>query len=229
MNTTEFSNEFDVLLSSFTTGNSIVLDEYEKSVFLTQAQEQIVIELYTGKYDGLSFEREEEIRRYLSSIVQTYTTTQQVSGLTGLSKESVFFALPVDCWYITYEAVTLKDDSNSCIDGKEILTIPTTQDEFGRIKNNPFRGPSDRRALRLDVNNNTVEVVSKYPIDTYILRYVAQPSPIVLRDFTDVTVNGVSTTTECKLHEALHKVILDRAVKIALMSKAMYATKEENK
>nr|DAU83982.1 MAG TPA: hypothetical protein [Crassvirales sp.] len=39
MNTTEFSNEFDVLLSSFTTGNSIVLDEYEKSVFLTQAQE----------------------------------------------------------------------------------------------------------------------------------------------------------------------------------------------
>lgn len=65
MDTIEFSNEFDVLLSSFTIGNSIVLDEYEKSVFLTQSQEQIVIELYNGRYSGLGFEKEEEIEDIL--------------------------------------------------------------------------------------------------------------------------------------------------------------------
>lgn len=54
----EFSNEFDTLLNSNnliseygepTNKQSIVLDEYEKSVFLTQAQEEIIIEFYTGK------------------------------------------------------------------------------------------------------------------------------------------------------------------------------------
>ena len=55
MSTEEFSNEFDVLIQSFTQnvkfGNtdSIAFTEYEKSVFLTKAQEQLVIELYNGK------------------------------------------------------------------------------------------------------------------------------------------------------------------------------------
>ena len=55
MSTEEFSNEFDVLIQSFTQsinfGNtdSIAFTEYEKSVFLTKAQEQLVIERYNGK------------------------------------------------------------------------------------------------------------------------------------------------------------------------------------
>ena len=78
MSTEEFSNEFDVLVQSFTQnvkfGNtdSIAFTEYEKSVFLTKAQEQIVIELYNGKnpYND-SFEKTEEIRRYLNFLVKT--------------------------------------------------------------------------------------------------------------------------------------------------------------
>ena len=54
MTTSEFSNAFDTLLSSYNTRadfgegaskREIVLDEYEKSVFLTQAQD-IVIKSY---------------------------------------------------------------------------------------------------------------------------------------------------------------------------------------
>lgn len=224
MDTIEFSNEFDVLLSSFTIGNSIVLDEYEKSVFLTQSQEQIVIELYNGRYSGLGFEKEEEIRRYLSNIVKTYETNKQLDELIGLSKYSVFYQLPKDCWYKTYEAVILKQDDNSCINQKNILVTPVTQDEFHRIMSNPYRGPSANRALRLDVNNNIVEIVSIYPIDRYLVRYLAQPSPIVLQDFTGVSVNDVSTKTECELDESLHRAILDRAVRLAITAKAQYVT-----
>ena len=52
MTTEEFSNEFDTLLNSYlVTGefgkvenlSTIKLDEYEKSVFLTRAQEEIII------------------------------------------------------------------------------------------------------------------------------------------------------------------------------------------
>ena len=48
MDLNEFSNNFDVLLNSFSEGNSIELDEYEKSIFLTTAQEELVLELYDG-------------------------------------------------------------------------------------------------------------------------------------------------------------------------------------
>lgn len=50
MNNAEFSNEFDTLLNSYNTAeSSIELDEYEKSVLLTKAQEDLIISIYTGK------------------------------------------------------------------------------------------------------------------------------------------------------------------------------------
>ena len=87
MTTEEFSNEFDTLLNSYALSPNkygmesspltIELDEYEKSVFLTKAQEDIVISLYNGKNPtGDSSEKTEEIRRYLSDLVKTYTTTK---------------------------------------------------------------------------------------------------------------------------------------------------------
>ena len=66
----EFSNEFDVLLNSYAANNPFgigqgltQLDEYEKSVLLTEAQESIVRDLYNGKLTGNGFESTEEQRR----------------------------------------------------------------------------------------------------------------------------------------------------------------------
>ena len=57
MTTKEFSDAIDSLLMP----HNITLDEYEKSLFLTQAQEQIVIELYSGRSNKVSsFESTEE-------------------------------------------------------------------------------------------------------------------------------------------------------------------------
>ena len=42
MTNEEFSNEFDVLYNSITSNQAPGLDEYEKSVFLTKAQSQLV-------------------------------------------------------------------------------------------------------------------------------------------------------------------------------------------
>ena len=43
MNTTEFSNEFDVLYNQVNSNQAPGLDEYEKSVFLTKAQDEVVL------------------------------------------------------------------------------------------------------------------------------------------------------------------------------------------
>lgn len=235
MTTEEFSNEFDTLLNSYSNvepfgkvPNTVEVDEYEKSVFLTNAQEEIVIDLYNGKNPFRdSFEKTEEIRRYLSDLIRTYTTSTKEEGYTGLSNKSIFFKLPEDLWFITYEAVNLKDDELGCMDGEGISVIPVTQDEYHRIKKNPFRGPNERRAIRLDLNEKVVEIVSKYNIDTYLVRYLARPRPIILSKLPDdLSINGVSDKTECELNPVIHRAILERAVKLAIRSKVPNTGKE---
>lgn len=239
MNTEEFSNEFDVLLNSYNPtegiGNSfsesgMKLDEYEKSVFLTKSQEDIILEVYSGKnIFNDSFERTEEIRRYLSPLIRTAVLVDKVSNLTGLSPNSVFYILPEDLWFITYEAAVLNDDSLGCLNGEEILVTPVTQDTYYRINKNPFRGPSKNRALRLDTDNNVVEIVSDYNIEKYLLRYLIKPKPIILLDLEEgLSINEVSIKTECELHPAIHRLILERAVKLAIISKLKLENKTSN-
>lgn len=234
MTTEEFSNEFDTLLNSYSkieefgkTPSTIELDEYEKSVFLTSAQEEIVIGMYNGKNPfGDSFERTEEIRRYLSDLIKTYTTDKKVE-YTGLSKSSVFFELPDDLWFITYESVNLKDDGLGCMSGENISVIPITQDEYHRIRKNPFRGANERRALRLDLSGKVVEIISKYNVESYLVRYLSRPAPIILTDLTDnLSINGISVKTECELNPVIHRAILERAVKLAIISRVPNTGKE---
>ena len=237
MTTSEFSNEFDVLINAYANNNAIgdnydknnlAFDEYEKSIFLTKAQEEIIIDLYNGKNPfGDSFEKTEEIRRYLSDLIKTYTTTDRKVGYTGLSKSSVFFELPDDLWFITYESVNLKDDRLGCMSGEDISVIPITQDEYHRIGKNPFRGANERKALRLDLSNKVVEIVSKYNVESYLVRYLSRPVPIILTNLADdLSINDISIKTECELNPVIHRAILERAVKLAIISKVPNTGKE---
>lgn len=235
MTTEEFSNEFDTLLNNYSTietfgktPNTMELDEYEKSVLLTKAQEEIVIGMYNGKNPfGDSFERTEEIRRYLSDLIKTYTTADKKVGYIGLSKSSIFFELPNDLWFITYESVNLKDNKLGCMSNENIPVIPITQDEYHRIRKNPFRGTNERRVLRLDLNGKVVEILSKYNVESYLVRYLSRPAPIILTDLTDtLSINDISVKTECELNPVIHRAILEKAVKLAIMSKVPNTGKE---
>lgn len=239
MKVKEFSDNFDILINSFGSKNdfgeqlsqTIALDEYEKSVFLTKAQEEIVISLYTGKNAyGDSFERTEEVRRYLANLIaevslEPITNTNGIP--LGIASTSKFFTLPDDLWFITYEAVKISDAK---CPNKDILQVfPTKQDEYHTIKDNPFRGLNDRRALRLDLSEGNVEIVCKYTVSKYYVRYIKKLPPIVLVDLPDdLKVGDEVNESECILHEALHQKILERAVSLALQSKG-YIGSRDNK
>lgn len=225
MTTEEFSNGFDTLINSYSSSepsglsqSPLSFDEYEKSIFLTKAQEEIVEGLYTGKALGDSFEDTEQLRRYLADLVKTVNLPCRKAP-NELSANSVFAVLPEDCWFITYESVTLNGET-PCIDGKEIQVIPVTQDEYHRIKGNPFRRPNSRKALRLDVDNTMVELISEEDIRSYLVRYLSRPEPIILLDLPDeLSINNVKTQTECKLNPGIHRMILEVAVNAALRSR----------
>ena len=218
MTTEEFSNEFDTLLNSYSTieafgktPSTVELDEYEKSVFLTNAQEEIVIGMYNGKNPfGDSFERTEEIRRYLSDLIKTYTTTDKKVGYTGLSKSSVFFELPDDLWFITYESVNLKDDGLGCMSGEDISVIPITQDEYHRIRKNTFRGTNESTTKKAEIIVGPNDTLTAYNI-----RYIKRPQAIILSDLEGVTLDNKTTAQECELDPILHQEILQRAVELA--------------
>lgn len=227
MTTKEFSDAFDTMLNSYGDfSGTLAFDEYEKSLFLTQAQEQIVIELYTGRNNkGSSFEKTEEMRASLRSLIKT-SPCDSIGELKGISKCSKFFTLPKDVLFITYESATLDDKTAGCKNGSEILIVPVTQDEFNTIMENPFRQASKRRALRLDygtINDdiNVAEIVTKYNIKDYTIRYLSKPTPIILADLDGLSIDNETKTTECKLNSVLHKSILERAVLLALSSRNM--------
>lgn len=228
MNIKEFSDRFDTLLNSFGNTPNIVLDEYEKSVFLTNAQEEIIIDIYSGKnVFGDNFEKTEEVRRYLSELIETYETDSKVSGYKGISKNSVFYKIPEDVWFITYESATLQDDKLGCFNGEEALIVPVTQDDFYKVQKNPFRGPSKTRILRLDNKGSIIELVSEFNISRYFLKYITKPSPIILTNLNDgLSINGVNIETECKLNPVIHRAILDRAVQMAIQSRVTNIGKE---
>ena len=221
----EFSNEFDVLLNSYAANNPFgigqgltQLDEYEKSVLLTEAQESIVRDLYNGKLTGEGFESTEEQRRNLDSLVNTLELTSKDISKPKMSDNSEFFQLPSDVWFITYESVFLSDESLGCKNNTRADVIPVRQDEYNSIKNNPFRGPSDKRVLRIDTGSSVIELISKYTIQSYFIKYLSKPKPIILQDITDenLSINGETNRMGCELNTVLHRTILERAVALAI-------------
>lgn len=74
----EFSDQFDILVNTYAMeypiGKQDVLafDEYEKSLFLSKAQEEFVVSCYDGRNQyGYLFEHTEEDRRMLDSLIRT--------------------------------------------------------------------------------------------------------------------------------------------------------------
>lgn len=237
MTTEEFSDAFDTLVNSTANvdgfgsiDSTLKFDEYEKSYFLTKAQEEVVRELYTGKNRfGESFEKTEELRRLLNNLIVTHKQPLSEENYNDLALTDKSYLVPIfdDVMYIIYEAVRLKDDSLGCYSGTVINVQPITHDEYNKIKDNPFRGPTRYKALRLDTNNNQpincVEIISKYACDEYIVRYLKKLNPIILVNLDDsnVSIDGEIKKHDCELNSILHEYILERAVDMALRTKSI--------
>ena len=213
MTNPEFSIEFDILYNNISSNKAPGLNEYEKSVFLTKAQEQIVTELYSGRNTTYnSFEETEEQRRYLHSLITTSSLEESTEIDDIITSNSSVYKLPENIMFITYETAILTGN-------KEVTVYPVSQDELSKIIKNPFRGPSNNRVLRLDLGNNSIEVISNYDITKYLIRYIRKPNPIILVDLEDdLSINGVTEESECELDSSLHRTILDRAVALALQT-----------
>lgn len=203
----EFRNEFDVLYNNIASNAAPPVDDYEKSIFLTLAQEELVKQLYNGNNElGISFESTEEAREYLSNliVIKEYTNTS-TDNISIFEKE-------LDVMYILREVCTLKE--SDCNLG-EINVVPTTLNDLNRSLNNPFKRPSNNKVLRVNIGD-TIKLYSKYSLDKYIVTYLKRPNPIILKELEfGLTIQDNEGPSECELNPILHRVILNNAVALA--------------
>lgn len=200
----ELSNEFDVIVNSYDNSQSLVFNEYEKSIYLTKAQEYIIKDLYRN-YEGT-----EELNSYLKTLIKDKTYTIEDSTNIELDYPDNFL-------YILKEYANI---NTTCKSNNRVDVLPITQDEYNEVVENPFRG-SKSKVLRLE--ENKIKLITDLPIISYTMTYLSNPSPIILIDLPNgLTINNESMkSTTIETSESIHREILDKAVQLAIQSKTL--------
>lgn len=221
MTTQEMSNEFDILWNNIMSNQAPGLDEYEKSVFLTQAQEEIVTQLYNGTL-GDGFESTEQNREYLKNLISSEVYDVSPPRTIYSTRYNGFYTcvqqLNPKILVIVSEHADLMPGT-ACApqnQSKTIPVVPVKHDNLFSVINDPFRGPNNNRVIRIDFTNGTVELITKNYLLTYYITFLKKPDPIILTNLPNgLTINGESLEQGCTLDTSLHRIILKYAVNLA--------------
>lgn len=225
----EFSNEFDVLYNNIMSNQAPGLDEYEKSVFLTKAQSEIIknyFNLKGNKYQE-GFDGSQKRQVDFSKLIKTYassgtapTPTSFFGNVTGAYK----ITWPDDVFVVVNEVVdvTKKGDNRKY----RLQVIPIKYDEYLRVSSKPYKQPLKNQAWRIINGENDINLIvghlNSVSPDGYHIRYVKHPKPIILEslDGSGLSINNETNEMGCELDPEIHPEILQRAVEIA---RAAYA------
>lgn len=230
MTVQEFYREFNLLYDNIADKGAPGLDEYEISVFLTLAQEELVknYDNPQGNKFGEGFEASDTRRFDLKELIRDYKTSTTISlPNQQISTNSLFFLIPSDIYSIKMESAILADE-NGCSFVASV--VPKTHDEYNIQKDNPFKKPNKNVIWRLDYystepGKNVVELISDLYIKQYNMRYLKRPNPIILTDLdagdylgSDLTVLGQTQQQTSELDPSIHSEIVRRAVELATLS-----------
>lgn len=165
MTTQEFSNEFDVLYNNIMSNQAPGLDEYEKSIFLTKAQEELVRDYFNSRNvkNAQGFDdnqkRQYDFSTLLSSItlpdfIDTYralSVTNLVIYNTIFDSRAKIYIAPSDLFLVINESI---EDSAK----RRYSVLPISYDEYNRLMLKPYGFPLKRQAWRI-ISDKTSSLV----------------------------------------------------------------------
>jgi|TARA_R110000796_G_scaffold236214_1_gene355449 hypothetical protein len=224
MTTLEFKEAFNTLYNNINSMASPGFDDYEISLLLTLAQEELVKNYNdpTSNIKQEGFEGSDKRRIDLKELITDYKITGQLSSPTyRISQESVIYQIPNNVFLIKQEQATVLLD---CGNNRIVSVIPKTHDEYNRQIKNPFKKPNSNKVWRLDYNSsepgtNIVELISSQLITEYHMRYLKFPDPIIISNLTDgLTINGFTSSRTSELNREVHSEIVRRAVELSKLS-----------
>lgn len=229
----EFSDQFDLLYNNITSNQAPGISEYEKSVFATKAEKEIVKNYFSPNSQGNTlkegFDDSAKRQADFSMLLATKTCTLVTPGTTDvrIDSRSSLFTFPNDVFIIINEVLTVTPS-------RTLQVVPLRYDDYNRLMSKPFKRPLKYQAWRLmnsgevpadsasekskSVKKVEIIVHAGETINNYSLRYIKTPSPIILADLTSdgLSIDGQSAkSTKIDIDPILHEDILQRAVELA--------------
>lgn len=231
----EFSDQFDLLYNNITSNQAPGISEYEKSVFATKAEKEIVKNYFTANSQGNTLQqgfddsakRQADFSMLLATSVCTAVENPPATG--KIDSRSLVFTFPNDVFIIINETIQVTPS-------RILQVIPLKYDDYTRLMSKPFKRPLKYQAWRL-MNSGTVEAdtsankgksTKKVEIvlhsgetvasNGYSIRYIKVPSPIILTNLSEdgLSIDGQATkSTKIDIDPILHEDILQRAVELA--------------
>lgn len=220
MSPEEMDNMFDVLYNNITSNQAPGLNAYEKSVFLTKGQDEIWKNYFNPKSKGNNlqegFDDNQKRQVDFSMLTTVYKQDSTISApLYDMRSNTESINLPTNMAMAINESVKVNRN------GKIVLlqVIPIKFDEYSRLMSKPYKRPLKYQAWRL-INSDTANkadiiIGPSDRLDTYILRYIRRPKPIIVSDLDGLTIEGKSSESACELDPILHEEIVQRAVELA--------------
>lgn len=219
MTSLELGQKFDVLFNSIASNQCPELDNYEKSVILTQAQHEIIRAFFNPEANKLKQGFDDTIIRQ-SDFAPIITTTkcQKItdSSIIKLHPNSILFELPSNLLY------AINEQCNS--ENTELIytIIPIQNSKFTELMLKPYKFPPKDCVWKLintyKSNKSVVELVGNfnaYEDIAYVIRYVKTVAPIITGSLNGVSIEGQGTPQTLELSDELYDIILKRAVEIA--------------
>ena len=149
MTTQEFSNEFDILYNNIMSNQAPGLDEYEKSVFLTKAQSELLKNYFNPKgnkyQEGFddSGKRQYDFSKLIrvATLFSINTVKERITEDQKIDRRSIPFIFPEDYFISVNEVIS---DSKT-----QYTVIPLTHEEYSRLMLKPYAYPVKKAAWRL--------------------------------------------------------------------------------
>lgn len=194
----DWSRAFNILWNNIMSDAAPGISDYEKGVFLTQAQIAIVKDYFSAKANTLGEGFDDSSRRQGDFIKLIKSCPGSNSG----SGSGVPPMIPDDLMFILNEEAER--------DGKPASVVALSWLEYARLMKKPYKKPPKGVVWRL-ITDNDIKLIPEDAESSYVMRYVAKPTPIVLTG-TNISATDV---VDCDLPEHLHDEILQRAVMLA--------------
>lgn len=208
----EMSNEFDILYNQVNSNQAPGVDEYEKSVFLTKAQDDIIRMYFDPRgnkfqegFDG------SQKRQYDFSTIITIKELDRIDNpvnYTPYDPRAISFKFPENLFLAINESIIERGEDN-----KNIIyqIIPISYYDYSRLMQKPYQYPPKRTVWRIitenkaiptsggvtpspnlppqrgdNVANTICEIIGRFVNSDdihYKMRYVKKPLPILLTAF----------------------------------------------
>jgi hypothetical protein len=241
MTTAEFSRQFDVRFNNIDSNLAHSVTEYEKSLYLTQAQLEIVKNYFNPKgnkyqegFDG-SPKRDVDFSNIIK--VQAIgtgtqaTTTGAVTGQTEFGIKTLRVRITDNVMMVLNERFSFNGTGTPSSYIYDTTVVPIDYKQYQTILGKAYKDPPLRQTWRFvrsgAITNGVsssldVELITKSNFNialayVYYVRYLKRPVPIILENLSGqgLTIENISAVTECELAPELHDEILARAIEIA--------------